>query len=85
MEHSTESAQWRLAQRQAAGLKPEDDDEEDEEGGLALTGFERAQLANLAVETVEEAKNLVPTLETKDDGKLQSLIDELATLRRFQA
>ncbi|PWN27434.1 hypothetical protein BDZ90DRAFT_212038, partial [Jaminaea rosea] len=54
------------------------------EGGLALTGFERAQLANLAVETVEEAKNLIPTLETKDEVKLQALIDELATLRKFQ-
>lgn len=62
----------------------------DEEGNhlmdsLGLTGFERAQLANLAVETVEEAKNLIPTLETKDDLRLQQLIDELSTLRKFQA
>lgn len=61
----------------------------DEEGNvtdsLGLTGFERAQLANLAVETVEEAKNLIPTLETKDDIRLQQLIDELSTLRKFQA
>ncbi|CAO1636945.1 unnamed protein product [Parajaminaea phylloscopi] len=54
-------------------------------GNLGLTGFERAQLANLAVETVEEAKNLVPTLETKDDAQLQTLIEELSTLRKFQA
>lgn len=67
-------------------MKPEDEGyDDDEEGGLALTGFERAQLANLAVETVEEAKNLIPTLETKDEVKLQALIDELATLRKFQA
>lgn len=39
----------------------EDEEGNVNEGCLALTGFERAQLANLAVETVEEAKNLIPT------------------------
>lgn len=37
------------------------DEEGNETDSLGLTGFERAQLANLAVETVEEAKNLIPT------------------------
>lgn len=37
------------------------DEENQPTNNLALTGFERAQLANLAVENVDEAKNLIPT------------------------
>jgi DNA-directed RNA polymerase II subunit RPB4 len=69
------------------------DEQYDEEGNLLamdddrlqLSRFEMAQLANLSIESVEEAKVLVPTLAPKDDAKLQSLLDELATKRKFQS
>ena len=60
-------------------LLPVDDDR------LQLSRFEMAQLANLSIESVEEAKVLVPTLAAKDDVKLQSLLDELSTKRKFQS
>lgn len=39
---------------------PEDQEPEDSES-LKLTRFEMAQLANLSIEDVEEAKTLIPT------------------------
>lgn len=77
-----------------------------DESRLMLTRFEMAQLANLSIESVEEAKVLIPTcvflslcfhrcprlthglspsLGAKDDQQLESLLNELATKRKFQA
>lgn len=51
-----------------------------------LTQFEIAQIANLCPATSEEAKNCIPSLLTKiDDDRLQAILDEVATLRRFQS
>ncbi|EPQ28124.1 uncharacterized protein PFL1_04451 [Pseudozyma flocculosa PF-1] len=69
--------------------KSDEEREYDEEGnlieddGLALTQFEMAQLANLCITEVEEAKSLIPTLAGKDDGLLDSLLQELDNVRRF--
>lgn len=51
--------------------------------GLQLTQFEMAQLANLCITEVEEAKALIPTLATRDDALLDSLLQELDNIRRF--
>jgi DNA-directed RNA polymerase II subunit RPB4 len=67
-------------------------DQVDEEGNIIpadddhmrLSRFEMAQLANLNCEDVEEAKVLIPTLAPKDDGQLATLLNELATKRKFQ-
>lgn len=68
----------------------EDEQQLDEEGnvvdggeGLQLSQFEMAQLANLCITEVEEAKALIPTLATRDDGLLDSLLQELDNIRRF--
>lgn len=53
------------------------------ETGLQLTQFEMAQLANLCITEVDEAKALIPTLATRDDGLLDSLLQELDNIRRF--
>lgn len=71
-----------------AKLDDRPDDEEDAEDGAAHTGlqlsqFEMAQLANLCITEVEEAKALIPTLATRDDGLLDSLLQELDNIRRF--
>ena len=69
-----------------------DDKPVDEEGneldhpdaaGLQLTQFEMAQLANLCITEVDEAKALIPTLATRDDALLDSLLQELDNIRRF--
>ncbi|PWN47116.1 hypothetical protein IE53DRAFT_382367 [Violaceomyces palustris] len=69
----------------------EDEQPVDEEGnpiegadmGLQLTEFEMAQLANLSITEVEEAKTLIPTLGPKDDAQLDSLLQELSAIRKF--
>lgn len=49
-----------------------------------------AQLANLAISDVDEARTLIPTyvpyshrLASKDDAQLESLLNELAAIRKF--
>ena len=54
-----------------------------DESGLQLTQFEMAQLANLCITEVDEAKALIPTLATRDDALLDSLLQELDNIRRF--
>lgn len=49
-----------------------------------LTQFETAQLANLVPADVDEAKSIVPSLVKIDDDRLQGLLDEVQTLRKFQ-
>ncbi|KAJ1918464.1 RNA polymerase B [Tieghemiomyces parasiticus] len=50
-----------------------------------LESFEVAQLANLCCEEAEEAKALIPSLALKkDDDSLQSLLNEMLTLKKFQ-
>ncbi|PKI85482.1 Rpb4p [Malassezia vespertilionis] len=56
------------------------DTDEPEGKGLQLTQFEMAQLANLAVSDVDEARILIPT---KDDAQLESLLNELSAIRKF--
>ncbi|KAF9240710.1 HRDC-like protein [Melanogaster broomeanus] len=51
----------------------------------ALTQFETAQIANLCPGTAEEAKSVVPSLVKIDDDKLQTLLDEIQTMRKFQS
>ncbi|KYQ90606.1 DNA-directed RNA polymerase II subunit 4 [Tieghemostelium lacteum] len=49
-----------------------------------LAEYEIACLANLCVETSDEAKSLIPSLKrVKDDDALQSYLDDLANLRKF--
>ncbi|KAK0548367.1 RNA polymerase B [Tilletia horrida] len=55
------------------------------DNSLMLTPFEIAQIANLSITDVEEAKTLIPTLVTKDDDQLKQLLDELETIRKFQS
>lgn len=52
-------ADCRLLIKYAA--QPDASDEHDDEKGLQLTQFEMAQLANLAVSEVDEARTLIPT------------------------
>lgn len=58
-------------------------DDAEAETGLQLTQFEMAQLANLCITEVDEAKALIPTLATRDDALLDSLLQELDNIRRF--
>ncbi|PWN44757.1 hypothetical protein IE81DRAFT_321077 [Ceraceosorus guamensis] len=60
------------------------DENENNVGTLFLTRFEMAQLVNLSIEDVEEAKTLIPTLADKDDGQLEQVIASVSTRRRFQ-
>lgn len=47
-----------------------------------LAMFEQAQLGSLGCGTAEEAKTLIPSLNSKiDDDALQSLLDQLERLR----
>lgn len=57
--------------------------EDEANQGLQLTQFEMAQLANLCITEVDEAKALIPTLATRDDALLDSLLQELDNIRRF--
>ncbi|WFC98659.1 RNA polymerase B [Malassezia yamatoensis] len=50
---------------------------------LQLSQFEMAQLANLTISDVDEARTLIPTLASKDEAQLESLLNELAAIRRF--
>ncbi|XP_015781865.1 DNA-directed RNA polymerase II subunit RPB4 [Tetranychus urticae] len=50
-----------------------------------LHKFEFAQLANLCPETPEEAKALLPSLETRfTDEDLRQILDDIQTQRSFQ-
>ncbi|XP_074600028.1 RNA polymerase II subunit D [Brevipalpus obovatus] len=50
-----------------------------------LHKFEFAQLANLCPETPEEAKALIPSLETRfTDEDLRQILDDIQTQRSFQ-
>ncbi|KAI8099107.1 HRDC-like protein [Halteromyces radiatus] len=50
-----------------------------------LSQFEIAQLANLCCEDAEEAKALIPSLANKmEDEKLQELLNQMITIRKFQ-
>ncbi|KAI3626464.1 hypothetical protein CBS9595_001825 [Malassezia furfur] len=60
--------------------QPDLDGTVSDDKGLQLTQFEMAQLANLAVSDVDEARTLIPT---KDEAQLESLLNELAAIRRF--
>jgi len=51
----------------------------------ALTQFETAQIANLCPADAEEAKSIIPSLVKIDDEKLQTLLDEIQTMRKFQS
>ncbi|KAA1469015.1 hypothetical protein DENSPDRAFT_834534 [Dentipellis sp. KUC8613] len=50
----------------------------------ALTQFETAQIANLCPADAEEAKSIIPSLVKIDDDRLQTLLDEIQTMRKFQ-
>lgn len=50
-----------------------------------LAEFEMAQLANLCPESSEEAKSLVPSLKKITDDDLQSILDDLSSIRKFQS
>ncbi|KAJ3504132.1 hypothetical protein NLJ89_g8099 [Agrocybe chaxingu] len=49
-----------------------------------LTQFETAQIANLCPADAEEAKSIIPSLVKIDDDRLQALLDEIQTMRKFQ-
>jgi len=51
----------------------------------ALTQFETAQIANLCPADADEAKSIVPSLVKIDDDRLQALLDEIQTMRKFQS
>ncbi|KAF2480479.1 HRDC-like protein [Neohortaea acidophila] len=49
-----------------------------------ITSFERAQLATLCCDTVEEARTLIPSLEGKvSDDELQQTLDDISKMRDF--
>ncbi|KAI8917075.1 HRDC-like protein [Powellomyces hirtus] len=49
--------------------------------------FEIALMANLSIETVEEARALIPSLdrEKMDDNEIQNTLNELQNLRKYTA
>ncbi|CAO3658626.1 unnamed protein product [Umbelopsis vinacea] len=50
-----------------------------------LSQFEIAQLANLCCDDSEEAKALIPSLHNKiDDDRLQELMNQMLTIKKFQ-
>ncbi|KAF7724568.1 RNA polymerase B [Apophysomyces ossiformis] len=54
-----------------------------DQNGMAQ--FEVAQLANLCCEDAEEAKALIPSLANKvDDEKLQEMLNQMLTIKKFQ-
>ncbi|CAD6893138.1 unnamed protein product [Tilletia controversa] len=75
----------RGARQQLIAHTKDDGQEADPEHSLSLTPFEIAQLANLSITDVEEAKQLIQTLGGKDDDMLKQLLDELETIRKFQS
>ncbi|KIJ55547.1 hypothetical protein M422DRAFT_220275 [Sphaerobolus stellatus SS14] len=50
-----------------------------------LTQFETAQIANLCPVTADEAKSVIPSLVKLEDDRLQALLDEIQTMRKFQS
>ncbi|EPQ56532.1 hypothetical protein GLOTRDRAFT_59842 [Gloeophyllum trabeum ATCC 11539] len=50
-----------------------------------LTQFETAQIANLCPADAEEAKSIIPSLVKIDDDRLNALLAEIQTMRRFQS
>ncbi|KAE8227245.1 hypothetical protein CF319_g249 [Tilletia indica] len=75
----------RGARQQLINHTADDAAQQDREHSLMLTPFEIAQIANLSITDVEEAKTLIPTLGSKDDDMLKQLLDELETIRKFQS
>lgn len=71
--------------------QPDMEEDADENKGLQLSQFEMAQLANLSITDIDEARTLIPTyvtcsyasLATKDDTQLESLLHELSAIRSF--
>ncbi|KAL4444588.1 hypothetical protein ABPG77_002405 [Micractinium sp. CCAP 211/92] len=49
-----------------------------------LSELELGLVANLSIETPDEARKLVPTLERYSDEELDSMLKELATYREFE-
>lgn len=71
--------------------QPDLDGDMGDSKGLQLSQFEMAQLANLSVTDIDEARTLIPTyvlmtylsLATKDDAQLESLLHELSAIWKF--
>ncbi|KAJ7210507.1 HRDC-like protein [Mycena pura] len=51
----------------------------------ALTQFETAQIANLCPATAEEAKSVIPSLVKIDDDRLEALLADIQTMRKYQS
>ncbi|KAJ7625582.1 HRDC-like protein [Roridomyces roridus] len=51
----------------------------------ALTQFETAQIANLCPATADEAKSVIPSLVKIDDDRLEALLRDIQTMRKFQS
>jgi len=49
-----------------------------------LKQYEIAQLANLCPDEAEEGKSLIPSLKHKDEDLLQSMLNDISTLRNYQ-
>ncbi|WFD21962.1 RNA polymerase B [Malassezia equina] len=63
--------------------QPDLDGDMGDSKGLQLSQFEMAQLANLSVTDIDEARTLIPTLAAKDDAQLESLLHELSAIWKF--
>ncbi|KAF7313998.1 FAD/NAD(P)-binding domain-containing protein [Mycena chlorophos] len=50
-----------------------------------LTQFETAQIANLCPATADEAKSVVPSLVKIDDDRLDALLRDIQTMRKYQS
>jgi DNA-directed RNA polymerase II subunit RPB4 len=53
------------------------------ENGKTLHEFEIATISNLLPETFEEAKTLIPTLNSFSEDKIQDLLDDLKNFQKF--
>ncbi|KAJ7464572.1 HRDC-like protein [Mycena latifolia] len=51
----------------------------------ALTQFETAQIANLCPATADEAKSVIPSLVKIDDDRLEALLLDIQTMRKYQS
>ncbi|KAJ7066337.1 HRDC-like protein [Mycena amicta] len=51
----------------------------------ALTQFETAQIANLCPATADEANSVVPSLVKIDDDRLDALLRDIQTMRKYQS
>ncbi|KAJ6456093.1 HRDC-like protein [Mycena sanguinolenta] len=51
----------------------------------ALTQFETAQIANLCPATADEAKSVIPSLVKIDDDRLEALLRDIQTMRKYQS